>query len=330
MTTRVRVITLGGTIAMTSEGDRGAEPTLDAADLVAAVPALATVGEVGTESFRRVPGAYLGLADIAALARRILEILTEGEADGVVVTQGTDTLEETAFVLDLLAARRGPIVVTGAMRSPSLPGADGPANLLGAVRLAGREEAAEAGVLVVMNDEIHAARFVAKLHSSNPGAFGSPSLGPVGWVSEERVRLAVVPRPVGPLLTPEPVEQGSETVALLRIGLGDDGRLIEAVPDLGHAGAVIEAFGAGHLSERLVGPVSRLAERMPVVLSSRTGGGEVFRHTYGFPGSERDLLARGLVWGGSLGGVKARLLLTCGLRAGWDRARLAEAFELYS
>jgi L-asparaginase len=132
-----------------------------------------------------VPGSELNLKDLIELAGEIQAHIDAGTR-GVVVTQGTDTMERTAFVLDLLVHADAPIVVTGAMRHPSLPGAEGPANLLASVQVAVSDAARGVGTVVVLNDEIHATRFVQKTHTQNPATFRSPLTGPEGWVSEVR------------------------------------------------------------------------------------------------------------------------------------------------
>lgn len=321
---RIRVIALGGTIAMTPDAAGGAVPTLTAADLVAAVPGLADVGEVTADTFRAVPGAHLRLADLVALAGEIDRATGDagGAVDGVVVTQGTDTLEETAFALDLLCASDAPIVVTGAMRTPAQPGADGPANLLASCRTAASPRARGCGVLVVLDDTIHAARFVGKRHTSRPSAFASEPAGPVGWVAEDRVRLPLRPR--ARVHLDVPADATLPRVALVTAALGDD---LDHLDVLDVDGVVVEAFGAGHLPAAVVDRVSALAERVPVVLASRTGAGETYRHTYGFDGSERDLLARGLVPAGALDGPKARLLLALTLASSGDVKDLVATIE---
>src|SRR6185437_4013034 len=140
----------------------------------------------------------------------------EDGSAGIVITQGTDTIEETAFALDLLWAGHAPIVITGAMRNPSLPGADGPANLLAAVQVAASPTARGLGALVVFNDEIHAARFVSKTHTSKPSAFQSRHTGPIGWLSEGHP--VVVSRPVGRFCLDVPSNSEVPPVALVRVG----------------------------------------------------------------------------------------------------------------
>lgn len=196
---RVAIISLGGTIAMT-EGAAGSGviPTLSAVDLVAAVPMLESYAIIETISFRNMPSVELKLTDILALAEEIMHLQKVG-VSGVVITQGTDTIEETAWALDLLLNSEMPVVVTGAMRNPSVPSSDGPANLLASVQVAGNQEARGLGTLVVFNDEIHAARFVSKTHTSNTATFQSPGLGKLGWVIENDVRILLRPKLIAPL-----------------------------------------------------------------------------------------------------------------------------------
>lgn len=326
----VVVFSLGGTIASTRAADgqgQGVTPRLTAADLVAAVPAVREAAEVETVSFRQCPSGDLTMTDLVELAAEVTARVEAG-AHGVVVTQGTDTLEETAFALDLLLPPSRPVVVTGAMRNPTLAGPDGPANLLAAVQVAACPEAAGLGCVVVLDDEIHASRFVRKTHTSSTGAFRSAPAGPLGWLTEGQPRIAVRPAPL-PLVTPLPAA-AVPPVALLTMSLGDDGRLVEQVLSLGYAGLVVQAFGGGHVPRRTVPALERLARTIPVVLASRTGAGEVLTDTYGFPGAEQDLIGRGLVPAGFLDGVKARVLLSLALSAGLAAEQLREVFALTS
>ncbi|MDQ1304302.1 MAG: L-asparaginase, partial [Actinomycetota bacterium] len=238
------------------------------------------------------------------------------------VTQGTDTIEETSFVLDLLCPPEKPVVVTGAMRNASMAGADGPANILAAVRVAASEQARGVGTVVVFGEEIHAARWVRKTHSSSPMAFTSYP-GPIGYVAEDRVTFWTRPVTHRPL----PCEQVGPNVrtALATLTLGDDGIALEA---LGSCldGLVVAGFGAGHAPLACVETLTKLANAMPVVLASRTGAGPVLTSTYGFPGSESDLLSRGLLSAGTLDPVKARVLLHLLLLTGADAPEIARRF----
>ncbi|WP_428032249.1 asparaginase [Ancylobacter sp.] len=324
---RLLVLSLGGTITMTAGAGGGISPTLGAAELVAAVPGLAEVADIEARSPLKVGSASLTLENIVAVAGEIRAAFAQG-FDGALVIQGTDTIEETAFALDLLVPGERPVVVVGAMRGPQQPGADGPANLLAAALVATSEAARGLGTLVVMNDQIHAARFVRKAHTALTSAFVSEMTGPLGLVAEGRVRILTrVARPCLPALaTPD---GALPPVALLKIAMGDDGRLLRAVPGLGYTGLVIEGAGAGHVPGAMAEIVGEVATRIPVVLASRTLAGPVFERTYGYPGSEVDLLARGALSAGLLGGVKARLLLTLALAAGWERDAIARGLDAF-
>lgn len=323
---KVLIVSLGGTITMTPSDAGGVVPTLTADDLVAAVPALPSVAEIETWSPSRTPSASLRLADLIGVFGTIEQRLRSDTA-GAVIVQGTDTIEETAFLFDLLNATGRPVVVTGAMRGPQMPGADGPANLLDAVTVAADDTAAGLGAVAVLNGEVHAARYVRKLHTERPSAFGSPSLGPIGAVSEGGLRLLA--RPLGGHRIAFPADAKPAPVGLVAVGLDDDGALLEAASRLSYAGLVLEAAGAGHVSEWVAETVGRMAAALPVVLSTRVPGGRVFHATYGYPGSERDLIAKSLIPSGYLGAAKARILAALALGAGYDKDQLKDAFRDY-
>ena len=326
MVSNISLFALGGTIASRwDETEGAASVSLTADDLVRSVPGTGPDIVVQPHSFRLCPSGDLSTADIIALARAITSA-TAGNADGVVVAQGTNTLEETAFLLDYLVGSPKPVVVTGAMRSAGSAGADGPANLLAAFRVAASPLAINLGTLVVFNDEIHAARFVRKTHSFSTGAFRSVNAGPIGWVVEGRVRIPLVPRRRAPTVGLAPEVSELPPVALLRLCLGDDGTLLRHLSRGEFAGAVIDVYGAGHASRQTIAPLRALASEMPVVLTSRTGAGELYQSTASFVGPGRDLLDAGLISGVSLDGLKARLLLGLLLAAGADRSRIAESF----
>jgi L-asparaginase len=321
----VAVLALGGTIAAVGDASSGPVPRLNAADLISAVPQLTVVADVTAQSFRMVGSPDLTFRDAIELAAAI-EGLANAGTDGFVVTQGTDTLEETAYCLDLLLSLETPVAVTGAMRPPAHQSADGPGNLLAAVQLAADPATSGLGVVVVFGDEVHAARFVRKVHSHRPAAFRSPMTGPIGWVVEGRPRIAL--RPVGrPNVSVRP-DAEIAPVGLYKVGMDDDSRLIRLIASSGYAGMVVEGTGGGHVPGRMAEALGDLASKMPVVLASRTGAGETLRGTYGlFPGSETDLIRRNLISAGWLDGIKARVLLTLLLTAGAARAQVADVFE---
>ena len=326
---RILVVSLGGTITMTRGASGGMTPTLSATELLGAVARLDEVAAVETVSPMTLPSASLTIDDVLGVSVLIDQRLSEG-LDGIVLVQGTDTIEETAFLLDLVLRSEKPVVVTGAMRGPEAPGADGPANILAATIVAAAPQAAGLGTLVVLNDEIHAARFVQKSHTALPSAFTSSPSGPLGLVAEGRPRLhARVPPRTSPIAY-DIEARVDAPVALIRMSLGDDGRMLRMVGELGYRGLVIEGMGAGHVPASVVPLVSDLAATMPVVLASRVHAGPAFTATYGFSGSEMDLLRRGVIPAGNLRGLKARLLLSLLLRNQQEPGAVASAFAPYS
>lgn len=324
---RVSVRTLGGTIAMARQRpDEAATPALDAADLIAAVPQLAEIAHVDTASVCNVPSASLELSTLFGLLDELHRACDAG-ADGAVITMGTDTLEELACALEFLWSRAEPVVVTGAMRTADATSADGPANIVAAVSVAGSPAATGRGVLVVMNDEIHSARTVRKTHSSSTAAFASPGVGPIGHLEEGVVSFttARTERSTVPARSVTPIPQ----VALLRVAWGADTRLLTSAAQ-DYDGIVIEALGGGHVPEWWMPELRVAARRTPIVMTSRTGSGAVLRSTYSFPGSERDLISAGVLPAGRLDGIRARILLTLCLTLSSDIAAVLSEFSRHT
>jgi L-asparaginase len=334
---RIHILALGGTIATRPDATGAMQMGLGADDLVAAVPLLSAVAEISAETVSRVGSHSLAFDQIHALAAKIRGL----DADGIVVTQGTDTTEETSFLLDLLLDLDRPVIVTAAMRNPSLTSPDGPGNLLAAVRVAAdpwvRAHARALGVVVVMLDEVYAASDVLKIHPTRINAFASLQTGALAALVEDRI--VPMAMPVRDAIVAARMHLGSAkdgkaaAVALFWMSLDESGRLIDALCDapdrLGYRGAVIGAMGGGHTPERAVESVYRLAAAVPTVVSPRAGGGPLLRQTYGGASSEIELRKAGLIWGGRLHPLKARVLLETCLRAGLSRAIIGEVFELF-
>lgn len=321
---RIALLTLGGTISSDAAADGpGVVPTHGAGDLAATFDAGGVLVE--PHDVLRVASGALTSTDLLGVAASIARLAADG-VEGVVVSQGTDSLEETAYLLDLVgAAARVPVVVTGAMRDASAAGADGPANLAAAAVAASSPEAVGAGVLVAFADHVHAARWVTKTSTLAVDAFTSSPLGPIGWVAEGRLHLPL--RPVARAHLRPPTGPVPAIVAVLA-GPGDDLPVLDALPEA-TAGVVVGGLGAGHVAGSAMARIRDVAARMPVVIGSRVGA-PVARATYGYPGSELDLAAAGCLSAATLSVSKARVLLGLLLASGLDGDDLAEAWDVHA
>lgn len=322
--TSIAVISLGGTISCVPDADSsGVVPALGASELVDTLLQDGVTASVTTKTWSTRDSSEITFNELIDLAEEVRRQYAAG-AHGVVITQGTDTIEETAYTLDLLLGNEFPVVVTGAMRDASRPGADGNANLEAALRIAPRPELAELGTVVVFNDEIHGARWVRKTHTARLQSFQSPGLGPLGWVTENQPHFAFKPfwRPESPL----PARRTADRVMLLISQMDDDPAVLDFIADRGYSGAIIAGMGGGHVDGRFATALGSLSEKIPVVFTSRAGAGEVLQNTYSSPGAEIDLINRGLIPAGSLDGLKARILLTLLIRSGSTNADVRTAF----
>lgn len=324
--TTIALITLGGTISSESTAaGPGVVPVTGADLLRQEIQAWVPEVELIAHEFRMLPSASISVADLLELTTFVT---TLRDVDAVVVSQGTDTIEETAYVLDVLgAAAHRPVVVTGAMRNRASAGPDGPANLVGAILVAASPDARGLGVLVQFADVVHAARWVRKASTFHIDAFSSDPFGPVGLVSEGRAHLELAPRSRPTLTAPS---HAPARVALVSAGVSDDLALLAGLTSSGYDGVVLAGVGGGHVAADAVAQVERTAAEMPVVLCSRIGTGPAPTATYGYPGGEIDLLSRGLIPGRLLSQVKARLLLTLLLGVGLAGDELREAFDRYA
>lgn len=315
---KLSLLTTGGTIAMTAGAGGatlGAQPPF-AKMLEAALPGT----QVAVTPVLAKPSAGFAFADIARVAEAARQAAQD--SDGVVITHGTDVLEDTAFALSLLTREETPIVVTGAMRLANQASADGDANLIAAARTALSANARGRGVLVVFDDEIHWAPLAKKRHAFRTHAFSSEPFGPLGWVREGTVRFLLTPDHALPHLA----WGGTDSVvALLEAGPALEPALLERLD--GVDALVLALPGGGHVSDTCVPVLERLAAKMPVVFASRTGAGETLTHSYGYAGGEIDLLKRGLIGARWLDGRRARVALAILLSNRASRADIAGFFQ---
>src|SRR4051812_47364762 len=287
-------------------GEGGAKVALDANDLLAAIPGLAGQPGLDGETVANLPSAHLVPEDQLRICRTARDAARRGI--GVVVTHGTDTLEETAMLCDVMHDAEAPIVFTGAIRAASAPGADGPANLMDAVSVARSEEAAGMGVLVVFGGEIHHARCTRKTDTTSLVAFSSPQTGPLGRVTEGHPTIWFrLPR--NPPLDPPELNR---RVLVIPTSSGDDGTLARAALSTEPDGVVIGTLGAGHLAPALLELWAEAAQRIPVVAYCRPERGVVLTGTYGYAGSEQDLRGTRIIPAGFLSPQAVRMkLLAC-------------------
>ncbi len=322
----VSILTLGGTIAMTSQAPGGpVQPTLGADDLTVALGRYLPGFEIRSRTLAMLGSPQLQISHVRQALDAARAAVASG-AQGVVVTQGTDTLEETAYLLDLWWELPEPLVLTGAMRSADDAGAEGLGNLVSAVRVAAEPRLRDNGVLVVMNDEVHLAEQVAKQDANSLHAFTSGSWGHIARLLEGRVHIAYRRSPRRASLQAPSDDQ--VRIPILVAGLADDAALLDAAITTNPRGIVIAAMGAGHVPVAMAEAAGRaVAAGIPVVFASRTGGGSTTQSSYGYPGSEVDLLRRGLIGAGWLDACKSRLLLYALSASGASMAEVKDEFR---
>src|SRR5580765_635255 len=278
----IGVLFTGGTISMRLDpATGGAVPALSAAEILAQVPGLGDISEIEIEDFSRLPGPHVTPEQMWRLARRVAAWLDRPDIDGVVITHGTDTIEETAYLLDLVLLSPKPVVLVGAMRTVSDVGWDGPANLLAAVRVAASPAANGQGVLVVMDDHILPAREVRKVHTESSSSFATPEFGPLGQVDAGRVlfRRHIPARPDWRAEAAEPglrVARLETRVDLVQTFTGMDESWIDHARTRGARGLAIIAFGRGNVPPSIVPAIGRAIESgVLVTISSRCIAGRV-------------------------------------------------------
>lgn len=329
----IGILFTGGTISMKLDPALGAAvPAFGAADILAEVSGIETIAEIEVEDFSRLPGPHVTPEQMWRLARRAAAWLDRPDIDGLVITHGTDTIEETAFLLDVLLLSDKPVVLVGAMRTVSDAGWDGPANLLSAVRVAASPDARGQGVLVVMDDHILPAREVRKVHTESSGSFATPEFGPLGQVDAGVVRfrrraLAKTEWRAADAETGLRVGRLETRVGMVQAYTGMDDGPIRCFMDGRSVGLAVIAFGRGNVPPAIMPAlVQAVREGLLVTVSSRCIAGRVSPR-YGYDGGGLQLQRIGALLAGDLSGAKARLLqmVALGGTTGPEDARRAFA-----
>jgi len=313
----IHLLFTGGTISMQRDPAAGGNvPKHGGEALVAFAPGLERIAPFRIENWAKMPAAHLGAERLWAMRERVRAIAESGEVSGIVITHGTDIIEETAYLLDRTLDPTVPVAITGAMRTSSDVGWDGPRNLLDAVAVAASPASAGRGTQVIFHGQVFAGRTAAKTHATDLAAFSAPHFGPVGSVSQGKVTYQPVPWSAPSRQTPPPTAPGlTGRVALVPMIVGDDGTMLDLARPC-YDGVVIEAFGSGNLPPGAVPAIRRwLNEGKPVVLASRCPLGEV-TPVYAFEGGGARLIAMGVLPAGPRTPSQARMELAIALSAG--------------
>lgn len=326
----VAIVFTGGTISMTIDPRIGAAiPTLSGEQIMSMVTNIDKLADIKVVNFSEIPGPHVTPEILMRLKTQIEELLADESITGVVVTHGTDSLEETAYFLDLAIENEKPVIVVGAMRSSSELGYDGPSNLAAAVCTAVSEKARDKGVLIVLNNEVNTAFETTKTNTLSLGTFKSLTYGPLGVIDNDKliIHRNITPRQHIKTSSIEP------NVDLIKCVLGMDSKLLKFCVDSGSKGIVIEAMGRGNIPPKMVEGVQYAIDRnIPVVIVSRCPAGRVL-DTYGYEGAGYALRKMGCIFGGELNGQKARmkLMLALGLTSDVDEIRsIFEKDEYYN
>ena len=321
---KIVVVATGGTIAMKYDEQKGGlVPACTGEDLAAAVPGLGEIAPLEFVQFTNVASPAMTPQLMWELHCKLEEVLARDDVAGAIVTHGTDTLEETSYFLDLLHTSDKPIVTTAAMRGADEAGPDGPMNIYCAVKTAASREAVDMGVLVCLNETLHAPGEVMKTHSANPATFESPWWGPVGYVDPDRVVMRR--KPLGVVRFAPKALTARVDVVKAMTGVGRE--YVDFAVSQGCRGIVIEGFGRGNVPPAMTaGLADAVKAGVAVVLTTRTPGGRVL-DVYGYPGSVTDTRNAGAAMGGEISAAKARLKLMIILSEHPELAKDRDALE---
>lgn len=324
MKKKILIIFTGGTIAMKVDPNLDAAiPALNSDEIISTVSNIEEIVDVETINFGNLPSPHIKPGHMLEISEIIKENINREDIGGIVVTHGTDTLEETAYFLDLVIDNEKPIVLLGSMRNYSELGYDGSSNLSAAICTAISDKARGKGVLVVMNNEVNAAGEVTKTNTLSLDTFKSPEFGPLGIVDNEEVIFYrdIIDRKH---ISTSKIE---DKIALIKTGSGMDSNIINFYIDSGYKGIVIEALGRGNIPPEMVSGIERAIEKnIPVVMVSRCHTGRVL-DSYGYKGGGKHLRDLGVILGGNLPGQKARIKLMLILGKTNDKSEIKEIFE---
>ena len=320
---KIAIIFNGGTISMKiDEKIQAAVPSLSAEEIMSMIPGVEEYAEIEAYTFSSMPSPHMTLETMLKLSKFTTELVEREDIDGVVITHGTDTLEETAYLLDLTVRTKKPVVVTGAMRSGSELGYDGPFNLATSICTAISDEAVGRGVLVCFNGELNSASEVTKANSMALNAFRTPNFGPIGIVDNDNV---IFYRDANHLEKYD-VSEIKKQVALIKCVVDMDSSYIDYLIEKGCGGIVIEALGRGNVPPKMVDGIKKATElNIPVVVVSRCFEGRVFE-SYGYEGGGKQLKDLGVIFGDTLPGQKARIKLILAINSGMNIHEVARAF----
>ena len=320
---KIAIIFNGGTISMKiDEKIKAAVPSLSAEEIMSMIPGVEEYAEIEAYTFSSMPSPHMTLETMLKLSKFTTELVEREDIDGVVITHGTDTLEETAYLLDLTVKTKKPVVVTGAMRSGSELGYDGPFNLATSICTAISDEAVGRGVLVCFNGELNSASEVTKANSMALNAFRTPNFGPIGIVDNDNV---IFYRDAN-YSEKYDVSEIKKQVALIKCVVDMDSSYIDYLIEKGCGGIVIEALGRGNVPPKMVDGIKKATElNIPVVVVSRCFEGRVFE-SYGYEGGGKQLKDLGVIFGDTLPGQKARIKLILAINSGLNIHEIARAF----
>lgn len=321
---KVVVIFNGGTISMkVDEKIKAAVPNLTGEEIMSMVTGIDEYAEVESHTFSSLPSPHVTPDMMLELSNYVKTFLNRDDVDGVVVTHGTDSLEETAYFLQLTIDSDKPVIVTGSMRNSSELGYDGPANLAASICTASSKAARNRGVMVCLNNELNCATEVTKTHSMHLNTFQSPEFGPIGIVDGNEVRFYRNSLPKEYINT----DKIEHNVHLIKSCAGMDGMLIDYCVEKGAKGLVIEAMGRGNLPPLMAASVKKAIDKgVIVVIVSRCFKGRVL-DSYGYEGGGKQLRNMGVIFGNSMPGQKARIKLMIALGKTQDREQLKDIFE---